>query len=98
MRLYALLQLSQRQKQQLASRWRCWRSRRAALSRKLTAEQHALDESLPTDCTANLSPVLRMVDSVLCSGCDCALLEYFCSNLIIEFESQDRTPIIFVYF
>ena len=98
MRLYALLQLSQRQKKQLASRWRSWKSRRAALSRCLAAEQHALDENLPTDCTANLSHLLGMVDSVLCPGCDSAGLECFLSKLNIDFESQVRIPFIFVCF
>ena len=70
MRLYALLQLSDRQKQQLASRWRMWKSRRAALSRMLVAAQHDLDENLPTDSEAEISPLLKMIDAVLSPGCD----------------------------
>ena len=67
MRLYSLLQLSHRQKQQLASRWRSWKKRRAALSSTLAVAQHALDENLPAELTA-LSPLFQVIDAVLRPG------------------------------
>lgn len=68
-RLYALLQLSHRQKQQLASRWRSWRSRRAALSSTLVAARLALNEIPPPSFNINLSALLQIIDEVLLPGC-----------------------------
>ena len=81
MRLYGLLQLSHRRKQWLATRWRIWKMRRAALSGTLAVAQRALDENLPTDFTVNLLPLLKAVDAVLRSGCDSARLRSSSLNL-----------------
>lgn len=70
MRLYALLQLTNRQKQQLASRWRNWKSRRAALSSRLAAVNTTLDENLPSHSNANLVALLQTVDAVLDPKCE----------------------------
>ena len=88
MRLYGLLQLSHRQKQQLASRWRSWKRRRAALSGALAVAQHTLDDNLPTCVSANLYPIMQIVDAVLRPGCDSARLSNLSFNLKFGQVSQ----------
>lgn len=51
MRLYGNLRLSQHQKEQLASLWRSWCRRRAALSHKLMAAVGVLQSTLPNQST-----------------------------------------------